>query len=75
MIPKSTPPKIGPPKLLTKKRWECGRALYTGFLGSSMTPLLAHPTSATNIWTKASEVMKDGIVKKLPDAPKRKDRI
>ncbi len=59
MIPKSTPPKIGPPKLLTKKRWECGRALYSGFLGASMTPLLVHPASATNIWTKASEVMKD----------------
>lgn len=37
-----------------------GHALYTGFLGASLTPLLAHPAFATTtIWTKASDIMKD----------------
>ncbi len=47
------------PKSGRKRRVDYGRALYTGFLGAGMTPLLAQPASAATIWTKASEVMKD----------------
>lgn len=43
-----------------KKHRDYGRILYTGFLGTCMTALLSQPASAaTNMWTKASEVMKD----------------
>lgn len=43
-----------------KKHRDYGRILYTGFLGTCMTTLLSQPASAaTNMWTKASEVMKD----------------
>ena len=43
-----------------KKHRDYGRILYTGFLGTCMTAVLAQPAAAaTNMWTKASEVMKD----------------
>jgi len=39
---------------------DCGRILYIGFLGASMTPLLCQSAfAADTLWTKASEVMKD----------------
>ena len=43
-----------------KKHRDYGRILYTGFLGTCMSAVLAQPAAAaTNMWTKASEVMKD----------------
>lgn len=43
-----------------KKHQDYGRILYTGFLGTCMSAVLAQPAAAaTNMWTKASEVMKD----------------
>ena len=43
-----------------KKRRDYGRALYTGFLGASLTPLFCQSAfAADTLWTKASEVMKD----------------
>ena len=36
-----------------------GRWLYAWFATGSMSPLLYRPASATTIWAKASEVMKD----------------
>ncbi len=37
-----------------------GRVLYTGFLVTSLTPLLCRSAfAADTLWTKASEVMKD----------------
>ena len=43
-----------------KKHRDYGRILYTGFLGTCMSAVLAQPVAAaTNMWTKASEVMKD----------------
>lgn len=43
-----------------KKHRDCGRILYTGFLGICMTAALAQPAlAADTIWTKANEVMKD----------------
>ena len=43
-----------------KKHRGYGRILYTGFLGTCMSAVLAQPAAAaTNMWTKASEVMKD----------------
>lgn len=49
------------PESLPKKHRAYGRALYTGFLGTSLMPLLCQQAFAasTNVWTKASEVMKD----------------
>jgi len=43
-----------------KKRRDYGRVLYTGFLVTSLTPLLCQSAlAADTLWTKASEVMKD----------------
>ena len=43
-----------------KEHRDYGRILYTGFLGTCMSAVLAQPAAAaTNMWTKASEVMKD----------------
>lgn len=45
-----------------KKHRDYGRILYTGFLGTSLTPLLCQPAVAaggTTLWTKAEELMKD----------------
>lgn len=60
-----------------KKHRDYGRILYTGFLGTCMTAVLAQPAlAADTLWTKASEVAyHERIIKKLPDPPKRKDRI
>ncbi len=43
-----------------KKYRDYGRILYTSFLGTCMTAVLAQPAlAADTLWTKASEVMKD----------------
>ena len=43
-----------------KKRQDYRSILYTGFLGASLAPVLCQPAfAADNLWTKASEVMKD----------------
>ena len=43
-----------------KKHRDYGRILYTVFLGTCMTSVLAQPAlAADTLWTKASEVMKD----------------
>ena len=43
-----------------KKHRDYGRILYTSFLGTCMTAVLAQPAlAADTLWTKASEVMKD----------------
>ena len=48
------------PDTTQKKHRDYGRILYTGFLGTCMSAVLAQPAAAaTNMWTKASEVMKD----------------
>ena len=48
------------PKLPQKKHCTYGRALYTGFLGTCMTAVLAQPAlAADTIWTKASAIMQD----------------
>ena len=48
------------PETTQKKHRDYGRILYTGFLGTCMSAVLAQPAAAaTNMWTKASEVMKD----------------
>lgn len=45
---------------LRKKHRDYGRILYTVFLGTCMTSVLAQPAlAADTLWTKASEVMKD----------------
>ena len=36
-----------------------GRWLYAAWLGVSILPLLTQPASATTIWEKATEIMKD----------------
>ncbi len=36
-----------------------GRWLYAWFATTSLSPLLYRPASATTIWTKASDIMKD----------------
>lgn len=49
-----------------KKHRDYGRILYTGFLGTCMTAVLAQPAAAaTDMWTKASDVMKDVYTKIL----------
>lgn len=49
------------PNAARKHRRDCGRTLYTGFLGTCMAAALAPSALAsdTTLWTKASEVMKD----------------
>lgn len=43
-----------------KKHRDYGHILYTSFLGTCMTAVLAQPAlAADTLWTKASEVMKD----------------
>lgn len=54
MSEKSTPQKNGPNHWLDPCRW-----LYAWFTTVSVSPLLYHTASATTIWTKANEVMKD----------------
>ncbi len=49
-----------------KKHRDYGRILYTGFLGTCMTAVLTQPAAAaTDMWTKASDVMKDVYTKIL----------
>lgn len=59
-------PRQKEPETPLKRQMDYGRILYTGFLGSCMTPLLCQPAFAadaaaanTTLWTKATEVMKD----------------
>ena len=48
------------PETPQKKHRDYGRILYTSFLGTCMTVVLAQPAlAADTLWTKASEVMKD----------------
>ncbi len=43
-----------------KEHRDYGRILYTGFLGTSLLPMLCQSAfAADTLWTKASEVMKD----------------
>ena len=54
------------PDTTQKKHRDYGRILYTGFLGTCMMTLLAQPAAAaTDMWTKASDVMKDVYTKIL----------
>ena len=46
-------PQLPPP------RKSSGRWLYAAWLGVSILPLLTQPASATTIWEKATEIMKD----------------
>jgi len=49
-----------------KKHRDYGRILYTGFLGTCMTAVMAQPAfAATDMWSKASDVMKDVYTKIL----------
>ena len=51
---------------LRKKHRDYGRILYTGFLGTCMTAVMAQPAfAATDMWSKASDVMKDVYTKIL----------
>ncbi len=55
-----TVPLVDKPEGRVKRHNGCGRILYTGFLGASLTPLLCQSAfAADTLWTKASEVMKD----------------
>ncbi len=57
---KKTVPLVDKPEGREKSHSDCGRILYTGFLGASLTPLLCQSAfAADTLWTKASEVMKD----------------
>lgn len=57
---KKTVPLVEKPEGRARRYIECGRVLYTGFLGASLTPLLCQSAfAADTLWTKASEVMKD----------------
>ncbi len=57
---KKTVPLVDKPEGREKRHNDCGRILYTGFLGTSLTPLLCQSAfAADTLWTKASEVMKD----------------
>ena len=47
-LPQLPPPRKNP-----------GRWLYAAWLGVSILPLLVQPASATTIWEKATEIMKD----------------
>lgn len=47
-LPQLPPPRKNP-----------GRWLYAAWLGVSISPLLIQPASATTIWEKATEIMKD----------------
>ena len=47
-LPQLPPPRKSP-----------GRWLYVAWLGVSILPLLIQPASATTIWEKATEIMKD----------------
>ena len=47
-LPQLPPPRKSP-----------GRWLYAAWLGVSILPLLIQPASATTIWEKATEIMKD----------------
>lgn len=47
-LPQLPPPRKNP-----------GRWLYAAWLGVSILPLLIQPASATTIWEKATEIMKD----------------
>jgi len=52
--------KTTPAQALQGKHRDYGRTLYTGFLGTSLMPLLCQNAfAATTIWAKANEVMKD----------------
>ena len=53
--------KTTPTQTPQGKHRDYGSALYAGFLGTSLTPLLCQQAFAasTTIWTKANEVMKD----------------
>ena len=50
LIPSQNSPNRGP---------HPGGWLYALFTTASLSPLLSHPASATTIWTKASDIMKD----------------
>jgi len=57
---KKTIPFVEEPGGRARKYKGCGRILYTGFLVTSLTPLLCQSAfAADTLWTKASEVMKD----------------
>ena len=59
MNKKNAPPARKPENRLKEHR-DCGRILYTGFLGTSLLPMLCQSAfAADTLWTKASEVMKD----------------
>ena len=48
-----------PTKPKKSRHIDVGRYLYMAFLGVSMLPYTATQVSATTIWGKASEIMKD----------------
>ena len=54
MSEKNKPSQKSPDRWLDPCRW-----LYAWFTTVSVSPLLYHSASATTIWTKANEVMKD----------------
>ncbi len=57
---KKNAPPTGKPENRLKKHQDYGRILYTGFLGTSLLPMLCQSAfAADTLWTKASEVMKD----------------
>jgi ABC-type Fe3+ transport system permease subunit len=55
---KNAPPATKPENK-PRRHIDCGRILYTAFLCMCMAAMLCLPASATTIWEKASEVMKD----------------
>lgn len=59
MNKKNVPPARESGNRLKEYR-DYGRILYTGFLGTSLLPMLCQSAfAADTLWTKASEVMKD----------------
>lgn len=50
-------PVSAPPK--PRKRINCGRLLYTGFLTVCMFACFVQPAFAATVWEKAEEIMKD----------------
>lgn len=58
MNQKNAPPATKPENK-PRRHIDCGRILYTAFLCMCMAAMLCLPASATTIWEKASEVMKD----------------
>ena len=47
------------PEKAPERHLNCGRILYTAFLGVSTAALLCQPAYADTIWDKASAIMKD----------------